>query len=356
MQIDFHHAVTYVTARIAGFDHDDAGVIAYAAQYVDDSTQNGPIIFDTEAVYLRTSSAHKMLDLHNLDNTENHLVWLPFHFLPGNEGKAWNENPDSSFVDKVICKPNSLIAQEMVRAAILDQNKPNSLHRLGVAMHVYADTWAHQGFAGILNDVNKVDDAKDTGGSGVFDNKSLSLSDRFFNLFKKEVPPLGHGRANVLPDMPFLTWEYTNGYGKPVTRNNTDIFCDAANGLFKAMQRYRLKNADAQVSDINGSDMNEIQRLFTDLKEEDGEKRHIKWIKAIEDGIFSFGKVKICYDENGRNSWKAKALETTNFDTENYKYPSSFLESNWKLFHDALQLNRLTVLRDILPKYGICAG
>jgi hypothetical protein len=28
MQIDFHHAATYVIARIAGFNHDDASVIA----------------------------------------------------------------------------------------------------------------------------------------------------------------------------------------------------------------------------------------------------------------------------------------------------------------------------------------
>lgn len=34
MQIDFHHAVTYVAGRLAGKDHAKADIIAYAAQYV----------------------------------------------------------------------------------------------------------------------------------------------------------------------------------------------------------------------------------------------------------------------------------------------------------------------------------
>ena len=41
MQIDFHHAVTYVAARAAEFDHPEAEKIAYCAQYVDDAVKTG---------------------------------------------------------------------------------------------------------------------------------------------------------------------------------------------------------------------------------------------------------------------------------------------------------------------------
>ena len=160
----------------------------------------------------------------------------------------------------------------------------------------------------------------------------------------------------MFSDLPFLVWEYTNGHGKRITRNNTDIFCYAANGLCKAMQRYLRKNADEDVSGIDNNDMKEIQGLFQGLKEEDGEKRHEGWINAIKDGVFSFKKATISYDEDGANSWKAQALGTTDFDSERYNYNPLFMKSNWKLFHDALLLNRVTVIRDILPKYGICAG
>ncbi len=34
MQIDFHHGLTYVVARLAGgFDHPQASIIAHCAQY-----------------------------------------------------------------------------------------------------------------------------------------------------------------------------------------------------------------------------------------------------------------------------------------------------------------------------------
>ncbi|MDD5057195.1 MAG: hypothetical protein PHQ60_04930 [Sideroxydans sp.] len=103
MQIDFHHATTYVVARDAGFSHDDANVIAYAAQYVDDATSSGTILFDNRAAYNRISSAHKMLDARNAEELANHYVWMSFHFLPGNGGFAAGENPAGSF-DAILAK------------------------------------------------------------------------------------------------------------------------------------------------------------------------------------------------------------------------------------------------------------
>jgi hypothetical protein len=44
MQIDFHHAVTYLCARMAGFAAAEAEIIAYSAQYVDDATQRRPVL------------------------------------------------------------------------------------------------------------------------------------------------------------------------------------------------------------------------------------------------------------------------------------------------------------------------
>jgi hypothetical protein len=349
MQIDFHHTVTYVAARLAGFPHEDAEIIAYAAQYVDDATMSGPVVFSNKALYSRISSAHKSVDLKNLDDVENHLVWLPFHFLPGNGGLPAGQSPSDKFIDKLICKPDSPPARDMLEQALLQRDKPNALHRLGITMHVYADTWAHQGFAGVLHEVNEVDDAKEIDGAGVFGD----LKNFLLNTIDNAIPPLGHGRANVFPDMPFLTWEYQNGHdSEPVKRNNTDLFCDAADALCKAMQEYR---GVIEPSGIGDDDMAVIRELFSSLREEDGEKRHSAWLAAIAGGEFSFEEATISYDADGRNSWKAKALGS-NLDLPVYSYRDDFLKNNWKSFHDALQLHRITVSHDILPKYGICAA
>ncbi len=51
MQIDGHHGLTYIAARLAGFTAYDAQVIAYSAQYVDDATNWGVLRFDNGAMY-----------------------------------------------------------------------------------------------------------------------------------------------------------------------------------------------------------------------------------------------------------------------------------------------------------------
>ncbi len=140
MQIDFHHATTYVAARLAGFTADKAETIAYAAQYADDATSDGPVRFTNKFLYQRISPAHKMIDIRNTRDIDNHQVWIPFHFLPGNGGLAAVRNPAGRVVNRLICTPDSPIARDMVRQTIIERNKPYALHRLGVAMHVYADT------------------------------------------------------------------------------------------------------------------------------------------------------------------------------------------------------------------------
>jgi len=115
MQIDGHHALSYTVSRMAGFEHKEAETIAYAAQYVDDATNSGLIKFKDGSMYSRISSAHGVLDIGNhLDEHENHLVWVPFHFLPGNGGEDENGGTELSFVEKIKCTKDSYIAAEMI--------------------------------------------------------------------------------------------------------------------------------------------------------------------------------------------------------------------------------------------------
>jgi len=352
MQIDFHHTVTYVLARLAGFDKARANIIAYAAQYVDDATSTGTVYFDNKALYHRTSSAHKMLDPRNAEELANHQVWLPFHFLPGNGGKPAGRNPSGRFINKIVCRPDSHVARKLVAETIVNRQRPYGLHRLGVTLHVYADTWAHQGFAGVLHAINEVENARETTPSGVFDNP---LKDILRDLLDDAIPPLGHGRANVFPDMPFLAWEYKNGQGDLIQRNNTDAFMAAARQIHRAMQRFIEGNPAAAVADLSPKDSRQIRTLFESLQMEDGEERHKHWLRAIRQGAFSFGGETVTYDPRGKNSWKAKALGVSH-DLRVHTYKPRFLFSNWKLFHDAVMAHRFFVNHELLPRYGICAA
>ncbi|MGD8241948.1 MAG: hypothetical protein PVF59_03925 [Desulfobacterales bacterium] len=357
MQIDGHHTLTYIAARLAGFSRPKASVIAYSAQYVDDATNAGLIHFKNGAMYNRISSAHKMLDYRNADELANHQVWVPFHFLPGNGGKQAGENPDGTFIRKLVCFPDSDVARDMLRACASDSGKPYALHRLGISMHVYADTWAHQGFAGVNHKINEVRDLSSN-------NKARDR--RFFkkiaSYFLSESFPLGHGAALSNPDRPSLVWEYKNGLGEKVKRDNAAIFMDAADKMCRAMQAFRKGDLSMDLASRPGlppADARKIFALIKSIKGDSGEERHQKWLSEIRQGSFSFGAEEVDYIAKGRRSWKHQSigqLAAADTGRENFTFKKSFLASNWKRFHDALQAHRLDILHDVLPKYGICAA
>lgn len=89
--------------------------VAYSAQYVDEATNYHPIHFDNGAMYDRIVSAHKMLNYRNTQELANHQVWIPFHFLPGNLSFSSNVKPDGRFIYRLVCKPDSAVARDMLR-------------------------------------------------------------------------------------------------------------------------------------------------------------------------------------------------------------------------------------------------
>ena len=364
MQIDFHHTATYVIARYAGFHHREAETIAYCSQYVDDATNRGTIVFNNGAMYDRIASAHKMLDYSNFKELANHQVWIPFHFLPGNGGLRAGENPGDSFINKIVCRPDSHVARRMVNRCILEQDTPYALHRLGITMHVYADTWAHQGFAGVQHEINRITalDDHDNVDPAFLARLRNTFGDWFESVtssFVGDTLPLGHGAALSHPDKPFLTWRYRDSSGRVVERKNTDEFTTAADQMCRAMRRYRVRNPDADVPGLKTDQKAKLRQMFAETTDESGDARHALWLGAIARGEFGFPALPVVYRAKGSNSWKYLAIGTRRQKdkrSERFVYDPSFMGSDWKLFHDALQVHRLTIIRDILPRYGICAA
>lgn len=357
MQIDGHHTLTYVVSRLAGLSHDDADIVAYSAQYVDEATNQGVIKFNNGAMYHRIASAHKMMDYRNSNELANHRVWVPFHFLPGNGGLPEGENPSGTFIEKLICKPDSHTARDMLKSMMNDRDKGYALHRLGITLHVYADTFAHQGFAGVDHKINEVTELS----SGNKENDN-SFLEKMKNYFVSSVLPLGHGASLSHPDKPFLTWSYIDGNGQYIKRNNHQIFCDAADAMCRVIQCYIAKDTSMNIEQQPGlfeEDKALIANILAEFTSEDGDKRHASWLEVISSGIFSFGPVKLEFIPKGKGSWKHQAInqdEKKDKDTDVFTYHNDFLHSDWKLFHDALQAHRFDVLHDILPKYGICVA
>ena len=167
MQKDMHYYGTYAIARATGFKPEDARIIAYSAQFVDDSTMTDSTMHEDGALLYGVATAHHSIQavvrygieggknvLKNLFNRvlfilyipkwfknvlknlfylkdygkRNHLkqrrMWIPFHFYPGNEGY--------NFSKKLICRKNSLIVNDMFDNHIKHVKElPYILHLIG---------------------------------------------------------------------------------------------------------------------------------------------------------------------------------------------------------------------------------
>ncbi|BBN82964.1 hypothetical protein PA25_29490 [Pseudoalteromonas sp. A25] len=353
MQIDLHFGMTWVVARAAGFSNQQANIIAHASQYVDDATNQGCIRFDNGATYSRMTTAHKMLDYRNLHSLKNQLVWIPFHFLPGNAGLPAGRNPSGSFIRKLECKPNSYVAKDMVNECIANRHRPYALHLLGITSHVFIDTWGHQGFAGVDHPINKVRHIKDHNGK-IDTHWRERVANYFKNIVQDDIPSLGHGQALSNPDLPHQHWSYTNGLGEHVERNNPIDFLEAADELCKVYQLYLGHPTLGLAQPIK----EKIMHCYNSFKMDCGETRLALWLEMIGKGEFGVGAFQPSYIAKGVGSWKHKALgtELVNGDEDKYKFSREFLSSDWKLFHDGAKQHRLNIVDIILPRYGICVG
>ena len=85
MQKDFHYYGIAVLARAAGFKSEDALTIAYASQYVDDSTESELFNLDVTKEELKfdpvRSSYFGLEALLSITWSAQKRVWIPFHFL-----------------------------------------------------------------------------------------------------------------------------------------------------------------------------------------------------------------------------------------------------------------------------------
>lgn len=366
MQIDFHLGVTYVLARLSGFSPFEANTIASSSQYVDDAIHSGTILFNNHSAYQFTASAHRMLDYRNFKELSNHHVWIPFHFIPGNQTTHVDLEPA---IQKLICRPNSPIAQDVVQSCISQFQRPYGYHLLGVTTHAYVDTWAHQGFSGITHEANKVSEIFDE--DGALDQQMMNYRKKYYsrNYFRKlydwivskfvgEANPIGHGPVLSYPDLPYLRWSYRDWKGEIVRRDNPTDYMTAVRHVLDFYRKLR-ETHNLTVIKIQDKDLETIQNLLQSIDYESGEERLAAWKLAIQKGQFSFGNDVWKYSVEGNDSWLKEAFDfdvMDDFQYEGVPYKESFLRSNWKMMHDALLFYRFMVLHDILPRYQICVA
>lgn len=240
MQLDFHYYATYCAAYLAGYSHEEALDLCYSAQFVDCCTKSF-LKSISATVHAATSQTQAELldtrtDVSGLQDITR--IWASFHFLP-KDLYAVMPPATKTYKNKyrLICGPNGELLKETVVLA-----KGKSIQHAGIAMHVLADTWAHQRFAGtpslvINNTDNNFFEILPDGterkitfkhAPGATDDMENSVyNSTVFNTSEYSILNLGHGHAGHLPDYSFIRYRYMpawDGYRECLKDNPSDYW------------------------------------------------------------------------------------------------------------------------------------
>ncbi|MGF6770087.1 hypothetical protein P3T18_002566 [Paraburkholderia sp. GAS199] len=354
MNIDFHYGVVYIVARTAGMAPAEAVTVAHACQYVDDATTSGILRFAGGETFERFATAHRMFDYVNTEDDQNRLVWTPFHFLPAGQGATLDE--------KAICRPDSAVAREVVRRAIRQRGTETALHRLGVTLHTYVDTWAHQGFAGIENLANRVhrlesEDCTEEGWLARLESATRHLIQKIEEDVVTIALPVGHGAALHFPDQPWAVWNYVDGRGVRVERRNLPEFVQAADMACRAVRGYL---AGREEFDTEAGLPDEVKSALTTLLDTNRYSNDNKRLQALCDAV-SAGTIPGLkepvpqYIAKGLGSWKYKAtgLQGEDDSGDRPRWSEAFEKSDYRRFHDAVKEHRFVTTQEILPAHGL---
>lgn len=337
MQKDFHYYCIAVLTRAAGFNEKDALTIAYASQYVDDSSESEPIVIgqpnpqEIKFDPVRTQYA----GLKSYDWSVQKRVYMPFHFVPPQPFAP----PGYAFT--FVTEPNSGFAGGIFDDACGEKDAKLRLCRIGIALHTLADTWSHQGFSGRFHPENRVTQIRRL--------KESAIGRIIRNILLGFPPYIGHAEAGILPDQAFLKWTYKKKLtGKTVERNNTKEFMEAARITYGLLLKAK------KTKPVKPTPWKDIEKKIRGLFED--EEGNLDKLCAKWEGSFNevFTSREWHYD---RQTWRDEALASdtirgTDWDDLNqkefsrlrFRMKADFFTSSWYLFHKAALLQRNLVL------------
>ena len=375
MQLDMHYYGTYSMARAAGINPDTAQIIATCAQFVDDNTAKSDVTFRDGSRIDAEATAHHTLDINNIKDGDQRRVWVPFHFLPGNQGEGYTE--------RLKCRKDSEVAQEMRDHHLGLADRAFAPALMGITAHVYSDTFSHYGFSGVSSRGNKVvnnsfrfheevegldvtienlnPDMREyiTGKASKFiakpnDYHGGLLSNIVSWLGEEASGALGHGSVATYPDRPYLVWSFDyerDDYvanGITSIRNNPVTFHEGCHALYNMFTHFLNLQPEKYSSgdDRAFSDISErVMRVL--LTQGPKQERIDAWQAAAEEGAI-FGepgeRIPIYEGEKWNEQWE-------NLDGQE-DYHTAMETPIWH-FYQASAMHRTYIIRDLLPTHGL---
>lgn len=292
MNLEFHYYILYILCKEAGIEADDCITIAYSSQYVDNNIVEQQINLD--------GSIYKTIVTHNYGWWSDWFpknVYIPFHFFPGNINHIGAKRKDGG-VNPYNCTPGSSRVSLLLERAF----RTNNLYRIGIGIHTYADSWAHQNFSGLNESWNTLS------GDSI-------------------IPSVGHAEVISQPDAMTGRWLDQRLVAKNQYIENQQRFMEAARYIFMYLCQYSKKPAGnwqwiskrlkQLIGPYDENDKNRENRIFDYIVEEDLLKYNkYEWIR---DAVYSDAYESL-FEDSVKNYDKFNWIKDTLF------YKTSVLE------------------------------
>lgn len=408
MQQDFHYNVTYRAATAAGFSQPESEKIAWAAQHVDDATNDNSkvISFDSKHKYkytfkyLRTATSN-LQSVRQTSDDYLREVWMVNHFLPGNftvgekkphhilrsfrgmdNDEFTSYKPKKSWSKKHlyhICRPHSPLAVHIVNEVRKKMHRDESgkdswegfggkndlmLFYIGVTMHVFADTWAHQDHLGapdhsynnvesfgkyrkgkwVENNRFRGSDYVPSANKGMSTNALAKISHQGANA------QLGHGAIGTIPDKPHYVYVWKPRWAdREIVKNNPEQFLEAFVHMIYAMKCIKKDKEYKPLEDNKYSNIAHATRIqkfkdcikiFIGKKASDrtDAKRAKIWTEKLK-----YKTIPKEYDKNSEDKYYEDSHKHNKKRKSRYEY-SDFVKSYKFLFHCAANLHYAVVM------------
>lgn len=289
MEIEFHYFITKGIALRAGFNDEQAEIIAHASQLTDDNVRQYCINRGKPDEFKNyISFTYNILKPRK---TLSHIYPI-FHFLPGD-----SDYPGAQRIDRRKSKFNTTPDSKNANRILKQSFETENLYRIGIAVHAFADTWAHQNFTGLYDKFNSMPGLKE------------SL-----------IPNIGHADAGNNPEYVSYSWTDTRLANDFQSIDNNQRFLTASKRIFEELCLFKGKTKDW---------FNKQWRMLKgDITEAFGRPDQNQHLKQVR--IHNYKKILEVERHYAKDLWFNQSVKSG--FPGNHTFKNNYAKSHWYLF------------------------
>jgi hypothetical protein len=366
VEITSHYYAMLAFARVLGYNKQAAETIAYVSQYVDDALADFITvkhisrdieydIINNQNVLSDMATCQDYVRVKTLTYTSMIRNTAAFHYVPKCKG--------STFARKMRCGENSPVIREILEKSLKEDN----LVKLGMLLHIYTDTYSHQGFSGIFSEVNDISNVVLYNRLYIGWMEKVIIAVRkmfkptFERLFDYFIPVYGHSQALIIPDETYIEWSYqydSGGWVGGITGNsgrinNSERYKLAFENVCSYLKRYLKvykKYADEPKENL-------LKECFKILVQPASRKNKIRMWQDfyVRNGLYDATDRALSYDAELWMKSAFASYETRQYSEriiENAVLAENFKNTEWYSFYTSVRWYKKEFL-NVCKKFGL---